>query len=249
MFSNEPDAVRVQRDRKRRSILDFVREDSKSLTGKLGSNDVRKLDEYFSSVRDIESRIERAEKMPPVKRPEYAVPNGVPKDYAEHLKLMADLMVLAFQADVTRVCTYVMANEGSNRGYGAIGVPEGHHDLSHHGNEQAKKDKIRQINTFHVQQLAYLLDRLNSIPEGEGTLLDHSMVVYGSGNSDGNRHNHDDLPILLAGSGCGTISTGRHIRYPKETPLNNLWLALLERIECRIDKLGDSTGVLTGLNG
>lgn len=249
MFSNEPDAVRVQRDRKRRSILDFVREDSKSLTGKLGSNDVRKLDEYFSSVRDIELRIERAEKMPPVKRPEYAVPTGVPKDYAEHLKLMADLMVLAFQADVTRVCTYVLANEGSNRGYGAIGVPEGHHDLSHHGNDQAKKDKIRQINTFHAQQLAYLLDRLNSIPEGDGTLLDHSMIVYGSGNSDGNRHNHDDLPILLAGSGCGTIATGRHIRYPKETPLNNLWLALLERIECRIDKLGDSTGVLTGLSG
>lgn len=249
MFSSEPDAVRVQRDRKRRSILDFVREDSKSLSGKLGSNDVRKLDEYFSSVRDIELRIERAEKMPPVKRPEYAVPTGVPKDYAEHLKLMADLMVLAFQADVTRVCTYVLANEGSNRGYGAIGVPEGHHDLSHHGNDQAKKDKIRQINTFHVQQLAYLLDRLNSIPEGEGTLLDHSMVVYGSGNSDGNRHNHDDLPILLAGSGCGTIATGRHIRYPKETPLNNLWLALLERIECRIDRLGDSTGVLSGLNG
>jgi hypothetical protein len=249
MFSNEPDAIRVQRDRKRRSILDFVREDSKSLSGKLGSNDVRKLDEYFSSVRDIESRIERAEKMPPVKRPEYPAPTGVPKDYTEHLKLMSDLMVLAFQADVTRVCTFVFANEGSNRGYGLIGVPEGHHDLSHHGNDQAKKDKIRQINTFHVQQLAYLLERLNSITEGDGTLLDHSMIAYGSGNSDGNRHNHDDLPILLAGSGCGTIATGRHIRYPKETPLNNLWLAMLERIECRIDKLGDSTGVLSGLSG
>lgn len=249
MFSNEPDAIRVQRDRKRRSILDFVREDSKSLSGKLGSNDVRKLDEYFSSVRDIESRIERAEKMPPVKRPDYPLPTGVPKDYAEHLKLMSDLMVLAFQADVTRVCTFVFANEGSNRGYGLIGVPEGHHDLSHHGNDQAKKDKIRQINTFHAQQLSYLLERLNSITEGDGTLLDHSMIAYGSGNSDGNRHNHDDLPILLAGSGCGTIATGRHIRYPKETPLNNLWLAMLERIECRIDKLGDSTGVLSGLNG
>jgi hypothetical protein len=162
---------------------------------------------------------------------------------------MSDLMVLAFQADVTRVCTFVFANEGSNRGYGLIGVPEGHHDLSHHGNDQAKKDKIRQINTFHVQQLAYLLERLNSITEGDGTLLDHSMIAYGSGNSDGNRHNHDDLPILLAGSGCGTIATGRHIRYPKETPLNNLWLAMLERIECRIDKLGDSTGVLSGLSG
>lgn len=249
LFSSEPDASRLQRDRKRRSVLDFIREDSKSLAGKLGASDVRKLDEYFSSVRDIEMRIERAEKLPPVAKPEYATPTGVPADYAEHLKLMCDLMVLAFQADVTRVCTYVLANEGSNRGYGSIGVPDGHHDLSHHGNDQAKKDKIRQINTFHATQLAYLLEKLRSVPEGDGNLLDHSMIAYGSGNSDGNRHNHDDLPILLAGGGCGTIQTGRHIRYAKETPLNNLWLAMLERIECRVDALGDSTGVLQGLNG
>ncbi len=249
LFSSEPDASRLQRDRKRRSVLDFIREDSKSLAGKLGASDVRKLDEYFSSVRDIEMRIERAEKLPPVAKPDYAAPAGVPADYAEHLKLMCDLMVLAFQADVTRVCTYVLANEGSNRGYGSIGVPDGHHDLSHHGNDQAKKDKIRQINTFHVTQLAYLLEKLRSVPEGDGNLLDHSMIAYGSGNSDGNRHNHDDLPVLLAGGGCGTIQTGRHIRYAKETPLNNLWLSMLERIECRVDALGDSTGVLQGLNG
>lgn len=249
LFSTEPDTVRVQRDRKRRSVLDFVMEDSKSLMGKLGAGDVRKLDEYFSSVRDIEMRIERAEKLPPITKPDYAAPAGVPADYAEHLKLMCDLVALAFQADVTRVCTFVLANEGSNRGYGAIGVPDGHHDLSHHGNDPTKKDKIRQINTFHTQKLAYLLEKLNSIPEGDGTVLDHAMIAYGSGNSDGNAHNHDNLPVLLAGGGCGTLAMGRHIKYPKETPLNNLWLSLLERVECKVEKLGDSTGLLSGLNG
>ena len=146
---------------------------------------------------------------------------------------MCDLIVLAFQADVTRVCTFVLANEGSNRSYPFIDVPEGHHDLSHHGNDPTKKSKIHQINTFHVKQLAYLLEKLKSIREGDGTLLDHAMIAYGSGNSDGNRHNHDDLPILLAGGGCGTLKPGRHIRYPNETPLTNLWLAMLNRHERR----------------
>src|SRR5262249_1382048 len=136
-----------------------------------------------------------------------------------------------------------------NRAYPFIGVPEGHHDLSHHGNDQKKKDKIRQINTFHVKQLAYVLTKLKSIPEGDGTLLDHCMVAYGSGNSDGNAHNHDDLPLLVAGKAGGTLQTGRHVRFPKETPLNNLWLSLLERMDVRVPFLGDSTGALQGLNG
>ena len=139
--------------------------------------------------------------------------------------------------------------EGSNKSYAFIDVPEGHHDLSHHGNDQAKKDKIRQINTFHVRQLAYLLEKLRSIPEGDGTLLGHAMIAYGSGNSDGNRHNHDDLPILLAGGGCGTLQPGRHIRYADETPLTNLWLAMLNRQSVEVARLGDSTGVLPGLAG
>jgi hypothetical protein len=242
LFGAGPDAERARRDARRKSVLDFVREDSGDLESRLGAGDRRKLDEYFAAVRDIEQRIERAAKLPEVKAPDYAQPAGVPTKYEEHLRLMCDLLVLAFQADLTRVCTFVFANEGSNRPYPFIGVPEGHHDLSHHGGDQKKKAKIRDINRFHVSQLAYLLTKLKSIPEGDGTLLDHCLVVYGSGNSDGNRHNHDDLPVLLAGHGCGTLRPGRHLRYPNETPLNNLWLSLLDRIQIHLPTLGDSTG-------
>jgi uncharacterized protein DUF1552 len=249
LFGNGPDGQRQQRDQRRRSILDFIRADAGDLHRQLGAEDQRKLDEYFAAVRDIEQRIQRAETMPPVPTPDYPKPQAVPAVFEEHLKLMADLLVLAFQADVTRVCTFVLANEGSNRPYPFIGVPEGHHDLSHHENNPTKKGKIRDINRFHVKQLAYLLTRLKSIQEGDGTLLDHCMIAYGSGNSDGNRHNHDDLPIILAGHGCGTIKTGRHVRYARETPLNNLWLSVLDRMSVKIQQLGDSTGSLAGLNG
>jgi hypothetical protein len=249
LFGSGPDAGLARRDASRKSILDFVREDSRDLVGRLGPSDRRKLDEYFAAVRDVELRIEKAQKMPEPKAPDFARPTGAPKEYTEHLRLMCDLLVLAFQADVTRVCTFVLANEGSNRPYRFIGVPEGHHDLSHHGNDPKKRAKIRDINRFHVGQLAYLLGRLQAIREGDGTLLDHCMVVYGSGNSDGNAHNHDDLPILLAGRGGGTIKPGRHVRYPKDTPLTNLWVALLERMKCGVPSLGDSTGSLLGLTG
>lgn len=245
LFSSTPDAERKNADARRKSVLDFVREDSKELQGKLGANDQRKLDEYFASIRDIELRIERMDKLPPVKTPDGAkAPTGVPASYEEHIKLMYDLMALAFQADATRVATCVLANEGSNKPYPFIGVSDGHHDLSHHGNDAKKKEKIRDINTFHIKQLAHLLTKLKSIPEGDGTLLDHCMIAYGSANSDGNAHNHDDLPILLAGGGCGTLKPGRHVRYPKETPLNNLWLAMLDRMNVKMSSLGDSTGAL-----
>jgi hypothetical protein len=249
LFSSTPAKERIERDRKRKSVLDFVRDDAKDLQGKLSSSDTRKLDEYFSAVRDIEQRIERANSLPEVKTPEYAVPSGVPGKYDEHIRLMCDLLVLAFQSDVTRVGTLVLANEGSNKPYPFIGVSEGHHDLSHHGNDAKKKEKIRDINTFHITQFAYLLKKLKSIPEGDGTLLDHCQIAYGSANSDGNAHNHDNLPILLAGKAGGTIQTGRHIKYQNETPLNNLWLSMLERMDVRLPFLGDSTGALQGLNG
>lgn len=249
LFSTGPDPKRDERAARRKSILDFVMEDSKGLANKLGANDQRKLDEYFTSVRDIEQRIARAEQLPPVTAPSgVVVPSGKPADYPEHVRLMYDLIVLTFQADVTRVVTHVLANEGSNRAYPWIGVSDGHHNLSHHGNDPKKKEKIRDINTFHTTQLAYFLEKLKSVKEGDGTLLDHVMVAYGSGNSDGNRHNHEDLPVLLAGRGCGTIQTGRHVRYANETPLNNLWLAMLDRMNMKIDTLGDSTGALPGLN-
>lgn len=244
LFATTPNAQVEKRNTSRKSILDFVREDSKDLAGRLGVNDVRKLDEYLSSIRDIELRIDRAEKLPPVKTPDYAAPKGIPAAYDQHIRLMCDLMVLAFQADVTRVITCVMANEGSNKPYPFIDVKEGHHDLSHHGNNKDKKDKIRKINLFHTTQLAYLLEKLNKTPEGDGTLLDHSMIAYGSGNSDGNAHNHDNLPLLLAGGGCGTLKTGRHVRFPKETPLNNLWLSMLNRMDVNLRELGDSSGEL-----
>ena len=162
---------------------------------------------------------------------------------------MADLLVLAFQCDLTRIATFVFANDGSNRSYPAIGVPDGHHDLSHHGGDPAKQERIRKINQFHVAQFAYLLEKLKSIPEGDGTLLDHCMIVYGSGISDGNATIHDDLPILLAGRGNGTIKTGRHLRYPKETPLTNLYVSMLDRMGVEVDGFGDSTGRLAGLEG
>ena len=248
LFASAPDASRAKRDARRKSILDFVSQDSKDLTGRLGRNDVRKLDEYFSAIRDIELRIERADKLPPIKAPDYATPAGIPAAYDEHIRLMCDLVVLAFQADVTRVVSFVLANEGSNKPYPFIEVPEGHHDLSHHGGDEAKKAKIRQINLFHTKQLAYLLEKLNSTPEGDGSLLDHAMVAYGSGNSDGNAHNHDNLPILVAGGGCGTLKTGRHIRYSNETPLNNLWVSMLNRMEVDLTQIGDSTGGLLHLS-
>lgn len=247
LFGGSGDASQQARNARRRSVLDFVLEDSRDLSRQLGANDVRKLDEYFSSVRDLETRIERASQLAPIEAPAYDVPDRAPETYEEHLRIMADLMFLAFQADITRVCTYVLANEGSNRSYRFIDVPDGHHDLSHHGNDSAKKEKLRKINTFHVQQLAYLLEKLRGTQEGDGTLLDHCMIAYGSGNSDGNRHNHDDLPILVAGGGCGTIRGGRHLAVPDQTPLNNLWLSLLDRMEIQLEHLGDSTGRVADL--
>ncbi len=238
--ADERAKARVQRKR----VIDLVREDTKDLGGKLGKQDQQKLDEYVSSVRDIEERMERAAKLPEVRPPAGTpAPAGIPKSMEEHIRLMGDLMALAFQADVTRVCTFVVANEGSNKPYPFIGVPEGHHDLSHHGNDKAKMAKIAQINQFHIKQLAYLLGRLRSTKEGDGSLLDHCLLAYGSGNSDGNRHNHDDLPILVAGKGGGSVRSGRHVRFPKETPLNNLWLALLARMDVKLASLGDSSGV------
>jgi Protein of unknown function (DUF1552) len=247
LFGSESGADRARRERQRRSILDFVREDSQSLQTRLGTNDRRKLDEYFAAIRDIEQRIERAARLPQPEVPQMQLPTGAPGSYQDHLRLLADLLVLAFQTDTTRVSTFVFANEGSNRPYSFINVREGHHDLSHHQNDQTKLTKIRDINRFHVTQFAYLLEKLKSVQEGDGTLLDHCMIAYGSGNSDGNRHNHDDLPVLLAGKGCGTIRSGRHFRVRNETPLNNLWLSLLDRVDCNLERLGDSTGRLQGL--
>ncbi len=241
---------RAERDARRKSILDFVKDDFSDINNRLGTSDQRKLDEYFSAVRDLELRMERAARMESPEPPQsFATPTGIPQSYQDHIRLMFDLMVLGFQTDTTRVMTFVLANEGSNKPYPFIEVKEGHHDLSHHGNSEEKKAKIAKINHFHTTQLAYFLDKLKSVKEGDGTLLDHCMIAYGSGNSDGNAHNHDDLPILLAGHGCGTLEQGRHVVYPNNTPLNNLWLGMLNRMDIETHQLGDSTGELRGLGG
>jgi hypothetical protein len=246
--------ARAKRELYNRSILDFVNEDAKGLNKTLGLADQKKLDEYLSSVREIEQRIEKAKKLrnAPVVKPNINAPEAHDdkfwrEHYQEHIRLMGDLLVLAFQTDLTRVATFPLANEGSNRPYRHIEVPEGHHDLSHHGNDAKKLEKIQKINQFHIEQFAYILGKMKAVKEANGTtLLDNAMVLYGSGNGDGNRHNHDDLPILLVGKGGGTIETGRHVVFPRrdDTPLTNLFLALFERMGAPAKSFGDSTGVL-----
>ena len=240
--NNANDTARQQsnRDTYNQSILDYVLEDANRLSNRLGANDRQRLEEYLTSVREIEQRVSRTNEA--ITTAEMERPESRPDSYQAHLRVMSDLMVLAFQTDVTRVSTFVFANEGSNRSYRHINVSEGHHSLSHHQNNRDKLEKIRRINTFHIEQFAYLLNRLKSVREGERTLLDNCMIVYGSGNSDGNRHNHDELPVLLAGRGGNSITTGRHVRYPRETPITNLYLSMLDRMGVQVESLGDSTG-------
>ncbi|HEX3871088.1 MAG TPA: DUF1552 domain-containing protein, partial [Pirellulales bacterium] len=252
LFASGTETVVGESQEKRRqykqSILDFVANDAAQLRKRLGGTDQRKLEEYMTGVRELELRIGRVEKGPPHQPDDFEKPEGIPSDYKEHLRLMSDLMVLAFQGDLTRVSTFMFANEGSSRTYPFLGVNDGHHELSHHGNNAEKQEKIAKINTFHVEQFAYLLDRLKTVKEGEHSLLDQCMIVYGSGISDGNRHNHFDLPIILAGRGNGTLKTGRHIKYPEKTPLNNLYLSMLDRVGAGLDYFGDSTEPLPKLS-
>jgi hypothetical protein len=245
---DEADAQREQREALKKSILDYIADDAQRLKGRLGRSDQRKLDEYLTGVREIERRLERSDNETVASGlPSMRVPDGVPREYAEHLQLLNDMIVLAFQTDLTRIASFMFANAGSNRSYRNLEISEGHHELSHHGGDPKKHAKIRQINRFHVSQLAYLLERLKSIREGEGTLLDNCMIVYGSGLSDGNRHNNENLPVVLAGGGGGTIDTGRHVKYEYETPMCNLFLSLLDRFGSPAPFLGDSTGRLSGL--
>ena len=234
------------RMRQRKSILDFVADDASQLKRKLGYTDNRKLDEYLTAVRELELRIEQAEKFSST-LPDFSKPTGIPKENEAHLRLMYDLMALAFQTDTTRIATFIVAHDGSNRPYPNLGVPEGHHDLSHHGNNEEKKQKIAKINRFHATQFAYFLEKLKSAREGEGTLLDNCMIVYGGAIGDGNRHNHDNLPILLAGRGGGALQAGRHVRYDRETPMTNLYLAMLDRMGVSAERVGDSTGKLENI--
>ena len=232
---------RMQRMQK--SILDAVLDEAKTLQGKVNTDDRRKIDEYFASVRDIEQRIERAEKFQ-AEMPNVAIPEGVPDTYEEHIRAMFDLMVLAFQTDSTRLSTFMLAHDGSNRSFPEIGVPDAHHSLSHHRNDPDKLAKIAKIDQFYLRQFGYFLDKLKSIKEGAGTLLDSSMIVFGGAIGDGNRHNHDNLPILLAGGGNGTITHGKRHVLSDNTPMTNLYLSMLDRMGVPAERVGDSTGRL-----
>ena len=242
-LSAEDRARRLEQEQRRKSILDFAAEDAAALRRKLDRSDGRKLDEYLYAVREIESRLQKAEAAGAA-APAAARPAGMPKAFAEHVRVMLDMIVLAFQTDATRIVTFMYQNEGSNQSYPEIGVRAGHHELSHHGGNREKQAQISKINRYHLGLLAEFLQKLNAVKEADGTLLQSAMIMYGSGLSDGDRHNHDNLPILLAGRGGGTISAGRHRRYPQETPLTNLYLAMLDRMGVALPKFGDSTGKL-----
>ncbi|MES1255753.1 MAG: DUF1552 domain-containing protein [Acidobacteriota bacterium] len=231
-----------------KSMLDIVLEDAQSLKQTLGGADRRKLDEYLSSIRDIEKRIQHTERSHHRAVPAAAPSASVPTDFAEHSHLIFDLLILAFQTDQTRVATLLLGLEQSPRNYPEIGITEGHHGLTHHQGDKEKIEKVAQINMYHLKQFTYLLDRMKATPDGDGTLLDHSMIVYGSALADGQRHQHDNLPVVLAGRGNGTLKPGRHIRYAPETPITNLFVSMVDRMGLPIDSFGDSNGRLEGLS-
>jgi len=241
----EQAAAAGQRLSRRQSILDFVLEDTRSLNGRLGGADRSKIDQFQTSVREIEQRIERARaEATPQTRPDAPRPAGIPDKVSDHFDLMFDMLLLAFQTDTTRLSTLMLAGDGSNRTFPEIGVKDAHHHLSHHQNNQEMIEKIRRIDRFHVERFARFVQRLSETREGEGSLLDNSLIMLGSGISDGNRHNHEDLPILVAGRGGKAAASGRLVQSPKETPLCNLYLSMLERAGCAQDSFGDSTGAL-----
>ena len=246
----EPDPVVRARQRSyRRSVLDVVLDDAHRLQRELGQTDRRKLDEFLFSVRDVEKRIVRAEDEATEAPPDAERPAaGTPSDFRQHTRLMFDLMTLAFRADLTRVVTFMFATELSNRVYREIGVSEAHHGLTHHRGDPDKIEKVAQINRFHVEQFAYFLEQATSTEDGDGSLLDHAMVIYGGGISDGNRHEHHDLPVLLAGRGNGRFTPGRHVLYDAETPMANLLVTMLDTMGVGVDSLGDSTGHLRHLS-
>jgi hypothetical protein len=233
------------RQARQKSILDFVMEDARSLQSELGRNDQHKLDEYLTGVREIEQRIQRSEQFGPLPDPGADTPAGIPADYQQHIRLMMDMLVLAFQTDSTRVSTFLLAHDGSNRSFKEVGVSDGHHNLSHHQNNPEILAKIAKIDLFYTRQLAYFLERLRDTKESDGrSILDNSMIVYCGGLSDGNRHAHDNLPVILAGHAGGVLTPGRHLNLGEKTPMTNLYVRMLNIMGVPTDRFGDSTGVL-----
>jgi hypothetical protein len=239
---------RARQSKYRRSILDFVSDDTHKLETTLGPTDKRKLDEYLSSIREVERQIEHAEKDNQQIEPHMDKPYGIPADFAEHFRMMANMMAIAFQADQTRIITFLMTREGSSRPYRELGIPDGHHPLTHHRNQADLMEKVRLINTYHVQQFAGFVEKMKSTQDGDGTLLDNCMLVYGAGLSDPNAHLHEDLPTIVVGKGGNGFKTGRRIVSRRETPMCNLFLTMMDRMGVPVDHFGDSTGKLEGLD-
>lgn len=237
-----------RRQEQQRSIMDFVLDDARSLQRELTNRDKQKLDEYLFSVREIEKRIEKAEQFGTVPDPTVITPPGIPPNYEEYIQVMYDMMILAFQTDSTRIATFLLANEGSNRAFSEIGIAEGHHFLTHHQNKQDMIDKVAEIDLFYTKQFARFLEKMQATKDVDGkSLLDNSMIVYGSGNSDGNRHTHVNLPVILAGGGGGTLTPGRHVKH-NGVPMSNLLLSMADRLGVQgVERLGDSTGRISAL--
>ncbi len=244
----EPPAAHARRLMMRQSILDQAMSDTQKLESNLGAPDRRKLDEYLTSVREIEQQVERAEKDGAAVDPGVEKPFGVPPEFPDYFRLMADMLLIAFKADITRVSTVMIGREGSTRPYPEIGISDGHHPLTHHRGNPEMLEKVRQINSLHLSLFAEFLAKLKATKEGDSNLLDQSMIVYGSGLSDGNSHMHDQLPTVLAGRGGNFISPGRHIVYQRETPVCNLFATMAEHMGANAEHFGDSTGQLQGLS-
>ena len=240
---------RMARLESQKSVLDYVTSSLSRLRLGLGAGDKRKLEEYLESVRDIERRIQRAEEQSAtIELPHIERPSAIPDDYMQYTKLMIDLQVAAWQTDMTRVASFMLGRDGSNRAYREIGISDGHHSISHHQGDAERIEKLIKIDELHVAMFAYLLEKLRETPDGDGTLLDHSLVLFGSSISESNIHTHDDLPILLAGRANGQLKGNRHLVYSKETPLNNLFLNMFDLAGLpHVDGFGDSTGRLTNL--
>jgi len=247
MFSSGDAGERRERNFYRKSILDVVQADADRIMKRVGATDRRKLDEYFSSVREIEQQIDRSEQADESEIPDLEVPHGRVEEFREHARLMYDIMAVGFQTDTTRVATLMLDSAGGNRRYTEIGVKDDHHGMSHHRHKKELVKNLQKIDHYLIEQFAYFLERLDSIKDANGTLLDQSMVLYGSGISDGNRHRHDDLPIILAGGAGGTISTDRHIVTKDEVPMGNLFMSMLDHMGTPAESIGDSSGRLAEL--
>lgn len=244
---SEREALYQARIAKRRSILDYVMEDARQMSKRVSTADRQKIDQYLTSIRRIEQQIEQAERFP-LPETDDVSPSGVPGSYRDHIDLMFDMLALSFETDSTRIASFTLAHEGSGRNFKELGISEGHHYLSHHGKDPDKTEKIAKIDAYYTERLSRFLTTLDSKKEADGsTILDNSMIVYGGAIGDGDRHNHDDLPIIVAGGAGGTFQTGRHVKFNSDVPLSNLFLSMVDRYGVKLDRFGDSTAKLTDL--